>query len=302
MYNSSSVALCSLHKRPFGSLERRTPVISSFSLDKLQSMLQDFYTITHIRITVYNESFEELAAYPNELPRLCELIRDDERGWEACMACDAKAMSTAARQKTPYTYRCHAGMTESIAPIYAGDILIGYLFFGNVFSYESHEKGWDVIRELCKTYQVEEYDLKTAVWQQTLISEDYIASASHILQAVSAFLYHDRLVELREQELPVRIDEYIATHYTETLDAQTLCKVFGIGKTQLYKICRQNYGTGVAEHIRTLRIEKAKALLEKDQKRSIADISAECGFDDYNYFITVFKRETGTTPAKYRKS
>jgi len=277
-------------------------MVSSFNIEKLQSMLQDFYNLTKIRITVFDETFEELAAFPEDVPQVCALIREDEKGWKACMASDARACQAAAKQKNPYTYRCHAGMTESIAPIYAGDILIGYLFFGNVFSYASHEVGWDKVRELCKPYHVDESDLKMAVWRQPLISEEYIASASHILQAVSAFLYHDRLVALKEQELPVQIDDYIATHYTEPLDAQTLCEQFGIGKTQLYKVCKQNYGTGVAEHIRALRIDKAKALLEEDQKRSIASISAECGFDDYNYFITVFKRETGVTPRQYRLS
>lgn len=276
-------------------------MVSSFNLEKLYDMLQDFYNLTQIRITVFDETFQELAAYPQNVPQVCELIRQDEQGWKACMGCDERAFKMAASQKTPHTYRCHAGLTESIAPIYAGDILIGYLFFGNVFSYPSHEVGWDVVQKLCKPYRINESDLKLAVWRQPLISEDYIASASHILQAVSAFLYHDRLVALKEQELPVRVDEYIAAHFAEPIDTATLCEEFGIGKTQLYKICKQNYGTGVAEHIRTLRIDKAKALLEEDQKRSIADISAECGFEDYNYFITVFKRETGQTPAKYRK-
>lgn len=277
-------------------------MVSTFNIEKLYEMLQDFYNLTKIRITVFDETFQELAAYPENVPQVCELIRQDERGWEACMACDERAFKMAASQKTPYTYQCHIGLTESIAPIYAGDILIGYLFFGNVFSYPSHEVGWDVVQKLCRPYRVNASDLKMAVWRQPLISEDYIASASHILQAVSAFLYHDRLVALKEQELPVRVDEYIAAHFTEPIDTATLCKEFEIGKTQLYKICKQSYGTGVAEHIRALRIGKAKALLEEDRKRSIADISAECGFEDYNYFITVFKRETGTTPAKYRKT
>ena len=276
-------------------------MISSFNIEKLQDMLKDFYNLTRIRITVFDETFEELAAFPENVPQVCELVRNDEQGWEACMASDAHACRMAASQKTPYTYRCHAGMTESISPIYAGDLLIGYLFFGNVFSYPSHEIGWDTIRELCKPYHVNESDLKMAVWRQPLIEEEYIASASHILQAVSAFLYHDRLVALREQELPVRIDEYISSHFTEAMNTEDLCREFGIGKTQLYKISKQSYGVGIAEHIRALRIEKAKTLLEEDRERSIADISAKCGFEDYNYFITVFKRETGQTPAKYRR-
>ena len=45
------------------------------------------------------------------------------------------------------------------------------------------------------------------------------------------------------------------------MDVNHLCKKFQIGKTLLYEIAKQNYGIGIAEHIRNLRIEKAKELL-----------------------------------------
>ena len=77
---------------------------------------------------------------------------------------------------------------------------------------------------------------------------------------------------------------------------------FGIGKTQLYEIANQNYGMGIAAHIRNLRIEKARRLLSEQSGLTLAEIAAECGFDDYNYFITVFKRMTGVPPRAYGNS
>lgn len=32
----------------------------------------------------------------------------------------------------------------------------------------------------------------------------------------------------------------------------------------------------------------------------LAEISAQCGFKDYNYFITVFKKTVGIPPKKYK--
>ena len=55
------------------------------------------------------------------------------------------------------------------------------------------------------------------------------------------------------------------------------------------------------EHIKDLRIEKAKNLLKSTDK-SITEIAALCGIPDYNYFTKVFKSETNETPSKYRKS
>lgn len=277
-------------------------MISSFDLTKLNSLLKDFHTLTRIRITVFDDSFHELAACPEQIAPFCQIIRSDEEGAFQCHLCDQKACETASRRRTLYTYQCHAGLTESITPIVVGNIIIGYLLFGHVFSYPSHEAGWERIIELCKNYQINLQDLKMACWRQPVITGDYIASASHIMQAVASYLCMERMVSLRQQELPVQIDEYIAAHFTEVLDAATLARHFQIGKTQLYEISRQSYGTGIAEHIRNLRIEKAKQLLEEQPELSLAEIASNCGFGDYNYFITVFKRVAGMPPKMYVQS
>lgn len=276
-------------------------MISSFDLTKLNALLKDFYNLTHIRITVFDDAFHELAAYPEQIAPFCQIIRTDDTGRKECCLCDENACKIAARRHSPYTYRCHAGLTESIAPLYLGNIVIGYLLFGHVFSYPSYEEGWAQIKTLCKNYHIDMSELKKACHMQPLISNDYIHSASHILQAVASFLCLDRMVSLKQQELPVQIDEYISRHFADELDSQTLCRQFHIGRTQLYEISKQSYGVGIAEHIRTLRIEKAKRLLA-DSDLPLSEIAEQCGFKDYNNFITVFKRIVGVPPKKYARS
>ena len=274
-------------------------MISTFNLDKLNALLKDFYMLTQIRITVFDDTFHELASYPETIAPICQYIRTDPKAHTQCKSCDEQACQIASRRHSPYTYQCHAGLTESIAPLYMGNIVIGYLLFGHVFSYESHEKGFARILSQCRNYQLNPEILKEHCYKQPLISVDYINSASHILQAVASFLCLERMAILNQQELPVQIDDYIMKHYTEDMDASVLCAHFKIGKTYLYKIAKQNYGTGIAERIRFLRIEKAKSLLLEHPKMPIAEIAAQCGYDDYNYFITVFKRQTGMPPKKF---
>ena len=59
---------------------------------------------------------------------------------------------------------------------------------------------------------------------------------------------------------------------------------------------------GIAAHIRNLRIEKARKLLTEQSGLSLAEVASECGFDDYNYFITVFKRIAGMPPKAYAQT
>lgn len=275
-------------------------MISTFNLSKLNSLLQDFYRITRLRITVFDDSFHELTAYPEHIAPCCQIIRTDPDAAAACARCDAKACEMAASSRLAYTYRCHAGLTESIAPLTLGNIVIGYLLFGHVFSYPSHEEGYRIIREKCASYRIDPDALKAACFSSPLISEDYIASVSHIMQAVASYLCLERMAIVRRKELPVRIDEYISAHFTEDISVPDLCRRFRIGKTYLYEISDQNYGCGIAEHIRNLRIEKAKALLTEHPEWKISETASACGFSDYNYFITVFKRLTGISPGRYR--
>lgn len=68
----------------------------------------------------------------------------------------------------------------------------------------------------------------------------------------------------------------------------------------LYKISIDNYGCGISEYVKKLRIEGAKRLLGTSM--NITQVSEAVGIPDVGYFIKIFKRETGYTPLKYKKA
>lgn len=276
-------------------------MISTFDLSKLQTLLKDFYTLTQIRLTVYDDSFHELASYPEHVAPFCQIIRSTEEGRKNCQLCDRNAFQTASKRRSLYTYRCHAGLTESITPIIVSNIVIGYLFFGHVFSYPSYEEGWEEISKNCGKYSLDMNELKNACMESPVISTDFISSSSHIMQAVASYLCMERMVTLRQQELPVQIDKYIQEHFTENIEAVSIASHFGIGKTRLYEIAKESYGIGIAEYIRNLRIEKSKQLLTERPELPLAEIASLCGFPDYNYFITTFRKKVGMPPKSYQR-
>ena len=277
-------------------------MISIFDLEKLRGLLKDFYAISHIRITVFDVDLNELVSYPEKVAPYCAVIRGTSRGFDACMACDREACKTAAKKHSTHSYRCHAGLTEAVTPLYVGDVLVGYLLVGHVFSYPSHEEGWAAIEKRCEGYRVNERMLKEAIFKADIIEGSYIRSAAQILHAVASYLILERMATLKEDLLAVRLDAYLSAHFTEKLNAVTIAEHLGIGKTQLYELSQQLYGCAVAEKIRSLRMEKAKELLSGKEELPLSEVAALCGFHDYNYFITVFSREVGMSPAAWRKN
>jgi ligand-binding sensor protein len=109
-------------------------MVSKFNLTELQVMLKDFYTLTKIRITVFDDEFKELTAFPADIALFCRIIRTDPEAASQCRQCDQRAFAIASKRRSPYIYQCHAGLTEAITPLYTENILIGYLMFGHVFA------------------------------------------------------------------------------------------------------------------------------------------------------------------------
>lgn len=276
-------------------------MISSFDLDKLSPLFQDFYTLTGIHIALFNEKYEEIFPYPRELPPFCRLIRTDREATLRCHGCDREACRVAAKKHNIHFYQCHAGLMEACTPIYSGEIIVGYIIVGNIFVYPDHETGWETIRDLCKDYPIDPAELKAACMERPILTKQYVFAACHILEAIASYVCNERLAILKKGNLHTQIDEYILSHLTEDLSVTALCNHFSIGKTYLYEITNSTYGTGVAEHIRRLRMEKARKLLFEHADWPISEIAASCGFRDYNYFIASFKKETGLSPRQYRR-
>lgn len=277
-------------------------MISVFDVESLRRLLKDFYEITRIRITVFDADMRELVSWPEQFLPFCHAIRSTEAGQAACLRCDQAACAAAKKQRGAYIYRCHAGLTEAVVPLYVGEVLVGYLWCGHVFSYPGFEEGMAAIAECCAALPLEYARLREACAVQPIIPEGYVRSAARILHATASYLILERMATLREDSAATRLDAYLRAHFAQPITVEELCTALGLSRSQLYRLSSQLYGCGISMHVRALRIAHAKRLLTDSPALSIGDVAAACGFSDYNYFIAVFSREAGMAPGAYRRS
>ncbi len=84
----------------------------------------------------------------------------------------------------------------------------------------------------------------------------------------------------------------------KNLSLDELAQLCQMSVSNMKRIFRMYSDVGIAKYYLTLRIRYAMELLENgEQANHIAEIM---NFSDPAYFYTVFKRETGMTPAQYR--
>jgi transcriptional regulator GlxA family with amidase domain len=73
----------------------------------------------------------------------------------------------------------------------------------------------------------------------------------------------------------------------------------GLGERTFVRRFKAATGRLPASYLQAVRIETAKAMLERESE-PIQRVSSAVGYDDVAFFRSLFKRTTGMTPAEYR--
>ncbi len=96
--------------------------------------------------------------------------------------------------------------------------------------------------------------------------------------------------------------EFFITHrYAESLSLAELAAVLKVNPNYLGGMIRRRTGHNFRQLLNRRRIEEAKTYLRFHASLNITEIAAMSGFSDSNYFSTVFRQITGTTPRTYRQ-
>ena len=66
------------------------------------------------------------------------------------------------------------------------------------------------------------------------------------------------------------------------------------------KLFKEETGENFIEYLTSLRINKAKELIQ-NSSLSMKEICAEVGYADPNYFSRIFKKNVGATPTEYKE-
>ena len=130
-------------------------------------------------------------------------------------------------------------------------------------------------------------------------SEKFLASQIRaILYQLSLNMQKAALWSKQENLLAYRILKYIDDNKGRQLLEQDYVESFSKSYHRLNAIFQYVYGMTIKQMQINLRIDQAKRMLSSGH--SIVETSLTCGFDDYLYFLKVFKRKTGMTPTEFQ--
>ena len=94
---------------------------------------------------------------------------------------------------------------------------------------------------------------------------------------------------------------YIDENYAKPLNLEIIAEEFLISSGYLCRLFKKKIGLNFVKYINLVRLEKVKHLLLTTNLR-VNEIAYLCGYSDLNYFIKVFKNNTGVTPMFFRNN
>lgn len=130
---------------------------------------------------------------------------------------------------------------------------------------------------------------------------DYLKLKLKELMILTYHLEHDGLT--REDsyyynKLLNSIIDYINDHLDQDLTVDEICHIFGISRTMIQKIFKENLKMSPKNYIIMTKLSYSKIFL-KQQKYMIDEVADMVGFATANYFSRMFKKQYGISPKKY---
>ena len=98
-----------------------------------------------------------------------------------------------------------------------------------------------------------------------------------------------------------RVVEYIDAHLSEAISLIELAELARLSPFHFARAFKRSFGAPPHRFHVERRIERAKTLLAKPAL-SITDIALELGYSETGSFTAAFRRITGRTPTRYRRT
>jgi len=139
-------------------------------------------------------------------------------------------------------------------------------------------------------------------WTEQLIHASGFEDLSDcLLRALDDFIDGIYLHGVNRSNLHVhKAIDFIGEHYAEAISLKDVAEYVGLSSCRLAHLMKDFTGQSVSQTLHNVRVRRAQELLRNSSK-SCAEIGYEVGFGDQSYFTSHFRKQTGITPARYRK-
>ncbi|GAB6010267.1 helix-turn-helix domain-containing protein [Dysgonomonas reticulitermitis] len=121
----------------------------------------------------------------------------------------------------------------------------------------------------------------------------------YLLASAYAYDKSSSFEEMKITKLVNKAKLIITENLSNNISPEEIASILNISYSRFRKIFKQYTGFSPLQYILEVKIQKSKELLTNTDLSNI-EIAFRLGFDNPNYFCTIFKKKTRLTPMNYR--
>ena len=141
------------------------------------------------------------------------------------------------------------------------------------------------------------HELESLLKRRTVYAQRHAISVATEILALAG----ENKGDSAEHDLTHRFIDLAQEHFKDpTLTAELLADRLCVHRTTLNRVVKRQLSISPKHYINQLRIQKALSLL-LETTLSVKAIAFDAGFNKVDYFCALIRKQTGYTPARYRK-
>lgn len=181
-------------------------------------------------------------------------------------------------------------------------------FLNEKYPKEGHNNFWQLYNDnyffynnqaLAKTInKIIQESMSDAISKDILVDLSIQELLVRIIQSQTSIRYEKK--DLLFSNSPMKaVLEYIEKNITQQIKIEELSNIAYMSISSFYKNFKLEFGMTPLEYIINKKIKYAKKMLSNHQI-NVAEVSYASGFEDYSYFIRIFKKHEGITPKQFQ--
>lgn len=275
------------------------------TIESIKNYIQFLITECGLSVTLHPKEKEalitlsELMVYNIHRNSYCTCVKATEKGQAMCVAQQEKVLSRCREYKDSFCGVCHGGVFEYIYPISTGDAILGFI---SVSGYQTqNEEAY--LQKTAERFSIAAEQLKNAyeTLNASIPPKSRIDTLITPLCQMLELAYRTNAAPAPDADRLIdRILRYIRQNYAMNITSESLCQEFSCSRSYLSHSFKAVVGQSLREYLIDLRLSHAKHLL-RFSNLTVTEIAFSVGFNDSNYFSSVFKKNVGTSPLAYRK-
>jgi AraC-like DNA-binding protein len=214
-----------------------------------------------------------------------------------CLRDDRASRAECARKKRMVSYRCHAGLTEAVAPVHAFDELLGYVMIGQFRSTRTLKKS--LLRGVRKPR--DRRRLRREFEALAYLPPKKTENLLYLFRRLVEFIVARHLIEIKKGQVIKKVMDYVEERLHGPVTLSEVARHCCRSNTAITHLFRKESGISFKSYLLKRKIEKADEYLRGRPELSMAEISDKLGFNDQFHFSKTYRNLKGRPPSAVRK-